>query len=295
MPRKKEIIENCPVWSTFSLFSVLSILDTTKTNKYTIMLLNIFEKKLTDSSNQEDTNYFINELKSRFGFDMSGYTQVEISILFRFIDVFFDSGEIEVIQKFIELNEKKIANGVDVQNINSFSDLNNYLSVATLKSISKKLTNQVKLDYEDEEWLIVRPITLESSVKYGAGTKWCTTSTNNPEHFFRYTREGCLLYVINKNTGLKVACYKNSKENDSVQFYNQNDDRVDSLIINLPDKIFSVLKNIIISDTVSNKELNTKMWIKSESLSSKNEPSEVMVDWLDSPTEPPRIISIDNN
>ena len=76
--------------------------------------------------------------------------------------------------------------------------MNRYLSIASLKMFNKELRNQVVVDYDSDEWLLIRPITFESSIKYGAGTKWYTTSESNPDHFFRYSKRGCLIYIINK-------------------------------------------------------------------------------------------------
>ena len=70
------------------------------------------------------------------------------------------------------------------------------------------LTEQINLDldftpckeYEDDKWVIVRPLTFASSVKYGASTRWCTTYQAEKQYFERYWRQGILIYFINKTT-----------------------------------------------------------------------------------------------
>jgi hypothetical protein len=57
---------------------------------------------------------------------------------------------------------------------------------------------------------VVKPLSYLSSLKYGAGTKWCTASDQIILTIFtNMPRRGILIYVINKKTGNKVAAYKN--------------------------------------------------------------------------------------
>jgi len=133
-----------------------------------------------------------------------------------------------------------------------------------LKSITNEFRKQVKIDYEDLEWLILRPFSFESSCKYGAGTKWCTTSESNPDHFFRYTRKGVLVYVINKKTGDKVGCYKSPDEVAS-EFYNMEDIRVDSMDTNLPYDILQFVREIFQTEKQPNKFIDEKVWNESYS------------------------------
>ena len=106
-----------------------------------------------------------------------------------------------------------------------------------------------------------------------------------------------LIYIINKINGYKVACYKNLDENQ-VEFYNQEDTRVDSMMVDLPMEILGRVKEIIISTKISNKELDVKKWTISESLIEKmqhkmmelsevEQPSPQMVgQWISDEAEP---------
>ena len=95
---------------------------------------------------------------------------------------------------------------MDVTKINEVSEISELMSVIKLKNISKKLQKQVFKDYEDDEWLIVRPFTGEASQKYGYGTKWCTSSESYQAHFFLIRKKGNLSIVsiklTEKNSGL---------------------------------------------------------------------------------------------
>jgi hypothetical protein len=271
MPRIKEIKETAPLWTKFNFLDIISKLDKSKTNKYTPMLIRVLTDKINKTyQNQEDLKYIAEELGNIFGLELHNFDVAEQVIFYKLYESILNNSDYQLINNFIELNEKKIENGVDVQKIETLEDMNRYLSIASLKMFNKELRNQVVVDYDSDEWLIIRPITFEASIKYGAGTKWCTTSESNPDHFFRYSKRGCLIYIINKLNGYKVACYKNFEEKQ-IEFYNQEDIRVDSMMVDLPIEILGRIKDIIMSTIISNKELDVEKWTMSEKLIEKNQ------------------------
>ena len=271
MPRIKEIKETAPSWTKFNFLDVITKLDKSKTNKYTPMLIRVLTDKINKTyQNQEDLKYIAEELGNIFGLELHNFDVAEQVIFYRLYESILNNSDYQLINNFIELNERKIENGVDVQKIETLEDMNRYLCIASLKMVNKELRNQVVVDYDSDEWLIIRPITFEASIKYGAGTKWCTTSESNPDHFFRYSKRGCLIYIINKLNGYKVACYKNFEEKQ-IEFYNQEDIRVDSMMVDLPMDILGRIKDIIMSTIISNKELDVEKWTMSEKLIEKNQ------------------------
>jgi len=86
----------------------------------------------------------------------------------------------------------------------------------------KKAEEGTKKLFETKDWLLVRPLSHESSCKYGAGTKWCTTMKNDKTYFERYTKEDLLLYLINKNTNTKFA-FQYDIQNKDLSIYNPPD------------------------------------------------------------------------
>jgi hypothetical protein len=84
--------------------------------------------------------------------------------------------------------------------------------------------------YEDDELIMVSPKTHRGSLKYGAGTTWCTASKSNPNTFQNYSKNGCLVYLIDKTESKtknfqKIAFYNNSGHSLSgeISIYTQND------------------------------------------------------------------------
>jgi hypothetical protein len=87
---------------------------------------------------------------------------------------------------------------------------------------------------ENEEFLLLQPLTHRGSLRYGAQTKWCTASKNDPDVFRRYTRNGLLFYLIDKKETKtknynKVAFYlafNNDVIASGIQIYNSADSHV---------------------------------------------------------------------
>jgi hypothetical protein len=151
-----------------------------------------------------------------------------------------DKQEIQTIRKFIEYNERGLIANNDVSTYKDFKELEDSVRIANLKSLDKEMSKEIKEIYSDDEWFVLRPLTTLSGEKYGYGTKWCTTM--NSEYFLRYSRNGILIYVINTKTGKKVACHSSLVEESSTSFWNEADNRVDSIDTNLPDFILEKLR-----------------------------------------------------
>ena len=104
-----------------------------------------------------------------------------------------------------ESTEKKIKlNPKDITSFDTINDLfrfvnryDDYLSEIKTKSEVKKEVEKV---YEDNRFLIIRPLSHKSSCYYGAATKWCTTTENNDDYFKKYTSRGKLYYIIDKKS-----------------------------------------------------------------------------------------------
>jgi hypothetical protein len=86
----------------------------------------------------------------------------------------------------------------DINQYLSFEELEKALEPFKEKEKEKELENQTEKIYEDDNFLVLVPKTIEASCKYGSGTKWCTT-VKDADHFRRYTsgKQG-LYYIIRK-------------------------------------------------------------------------------------------------
>ena len=123
-----------------------------------------------------------------------------------------------------------------------------------MKELTKDLEGQVNKEFEDEKWVVVRPLTFSASAKYGASTRWCTTYQREKNYFEKYWRRGILVYFINKQTGYKFAGYKGLEGDSEFSFWNAEDNRTDYLEVEADDYLFPIVKKIFKSEQ-TNKNL----------------------------------------
>jgi len=97
-------------------------------------------------------------------------------------------------------------------------DINQYKTFAELNEAINQYENRIRrevqtiegadLVYEDEKFTVVAPLTTKASCYYGAGTKWCTSSSADNTHFNNYMNEGKLFYFIDKTKPTSDRFYK---------------------------------------------------------------------------------------
>ena len=158
--------------------------------------------------------------------------------------------DLKMLLEFDEMMENNLISETDVSTYGSFSKIQEQLNIAYTKKILKEERGLVDVVFENEEWLAIRPLTFEASKKYGAGTKWCTTSENNPHHFYRYSQSGVLIYLYNKLNNRKFGIHFNMEEvklgtQVSIQIYNEVDDRIDSSDARIQFEVMDQLKKNI--------------------------------------------------
>lgn len=279
MTKLKEFRETAPDWMKISMLDVLEMIDSTKTNKFLPMLTQIVNTSyLRRTDNPYELNEYKRELVRRVPslknkidtFDKGG-----LFCIYHMIEQIRVS-ELETMLDFMDSYEKNQINNVDINKLRDFQEIEKIVNLISLKNLGKEYSKQVSVELETEKWLVVRPLTYEASLKYGASTRWCTAAKHNPNQFFRYTENGVLIYCINRDTGVKTAfhCWIDSqtKKLYDISFWNSGDDRIDSLLSDLDGEAMDVLKKIIVSsDVKSNKEIGGEFWSKSYENNSEEE------------------------
>ena len=269
MAKRVEIVEQAPDFMKLNLLDLIMLLDPSKTNKYTPLMVKLFTKNYFKRNfRRENVDEFYHDLRNSYNVVLENIPNENIPVIHTLLHT-FNSDFVQSIMSFVAAAENNQLPGLDVTKINEVSEISELMSLIKLKNISKKLQKQVFKDYEDDEWLIVRPFTGEASQKYGYGTKWCTSSESYQAHFFSYTEEGKLVYCINKINGKKIAVYykKNKDSTTELSFWNMVDDRVDSMLSELPEPIMNEVKTVLfVKDTFTNRQLNEKAWMTSHLL-----------------------------
>lgn len=155
-------------------------------------------------------------------------------------------------------------NGIDFQTVDIDTVLGESLKLRK-KELEAQKQEMFETIHENDEWLIIQPLSYEASTKYGAHTKWCTAAKNEKSHYESYTKEGILIYCINKkDNNIKYGVYYNMEHKSEA--YNPSS----ALSIwDIEDKfteIFDVkmpIENLkIIGDYVKNNKLTNQKMMK---------------------------------
>ncbi len=207
----------------FNIIDELSKYDKTETKKLTGFIVKMFKKSLENTYDWEKRK-------------TDDYFKIFSEIILEYIG--YDN--LLLLDEFSEhLSNNRIENN-DISKYNSWCDVINELNKAELKVRDKELCNEVELVYEDDTWLSLKPLSFKASLKYGSNTKWCVSMKNEPSYFYRYSKEGVLIFILNKKTGEKFAFYNKVGE---FSVWDQLDKRIDSIETGIPYDILVLLKN----------------------------------------------------
>lgn len=252
MSRIIELKKQYPELS-LTMFDLFERIDTTKTYKYFPLMCKLFSSRWKLEPIEKD---FSSEMKNRLeskGIKITDEKDSLVHAMLRLADNYSDDMFLTT-KEFIERMENNKIQNKDLSTYNSLENLRTAITLSSIKEIERGLEKQVIKEFEDDTWLVVRPLTFQASSKYGANTRWCTTYSKEKEYFAKYWRRGILVYFINKQTGFKFAGYKSLFGDPELSFWDPTDQRVDYLQLDIDDYLFSITKKIF-SSTDSNRDL----------------------------------------
>ena len=116
----------------------------------------------------------------------------------------------------------------DIQQYQSVGELYQAIRDASGVKTRTETKNDAEKVYEDNDWIVIHPLTKEAAIMYGKHTKWCTASTGTGYYdnmFDRYNDDGPLYIIISKKHPEKK--WQFHIESDS--FMNAEDNRIRSL------------------------------------------------------------------
>ena len=262
MSRIDELKKQHPLYA-LSAVDIYKMMSPNQTNKYVEMLIKLDKSIATDSYYQSDR--YRNEMIAcmvDWGLDynyLETFDMETLRFVFNSMNHLTSEGKIKIFTKFASYNERKLIENNDVTTYSTWDQIEQAVALADVKSLDKKLEKEIKKIYEDDEWLSLRPLSLEASMKYGANTKWCTT-TESGQYYARYSARGILIYNINKKTGYKVACFKNLDLNHDNEFswWDVTDKKIEALDSEAPSAVLEAIRNEIKNTSVANQLLMTK-------------------------------------
>jgi len=244
-----------------SLIDIFQMMDPSKSNKYLQLFCKLFSKRYRDILVLGD-KHDMNELTKNIeiiGIDSKGLSIPQMNFIRILLYEQYHTSTFYDVKNFIDLMERGLIPQNDVGKYSTFEDINCAVSLASLKQMEKDMAKQVVKVHDDENWLAVLPLTFESSVKYGAGTKWCTTYSKEKHYFAKYWNRGILIYFINKITGYKFAAFKDDSE---LTFWNAADNRTDYLDLTIEDYMFPIVKKLLKSGKTNSEYLDYDERIK---------------------------------
>jgi hypothetical protein len=281
MTKLKKFKETVPSWMKLSFIDVLEMIDPSNTNKFLPMLTKIVDssfKERVDTWGKYEITEFITRIENTIPHLKGKFSISDPTLIYTFWSLLerIPNNEIDVFVNFMEMYEKNQIHNVDTNQLKTIDEIEGIVNLINIKNIGKEFEKQTYVDLETEKWLVIRPLTYESSVKYGSNTKWCTSAKHNPNQYFRYTDDGVLVYCINKETGYKLAfhMWRENKKFYDISFWNSIDDRIDSLSAEIDFDVYNLIKKMhSSSETKTNKELGGEYWTKSFDLHMKKDDS----------------------
>jgi hypothetical protein len=262
MSRIDELKKQHPLYA-LSAIDIYKMMSPNQTNKYVEMLIKLDKSIATDSYYHSDR--YRNEMIAcmvDWGLDynyLETFDMETLRFVFNSMSHLTGESKIKSFTKFASYNERKLIENNDVTTYSSWEELEQAVALADVKALDKKLEKEIKKVYEDDTWLSLRPLSLEASMKYGANTKWCTT-TESGQYYARYSARGILIYNINKKTGYKVACFKNldGAFDNEFSWWDVTDKKIEVLDSEAPSAVLEAIRNEIKNTSVPNQLLMTK-------------------------------------
>jgi hypothetical protein len=206
-----------------TIVDMLAAVDPTDTYKYTEFLIKVFKKSFTGNEKEN--------IALTLGTDLVG-------------DKY--SKNLNEFEEHVKSNriQKK-----DISQYTSFDEIEEQVKMAEEIVKQKELEKQIEKLFEDDEYLVLIPLTKESNQTYGSNTKWCTTMEHGG-YWEKYSEIYKIIFVLNKQTGNKIAISKGINNDEGVKVWDQKDNEVSIFETNIPSNIYEVIsKSLSIAET----------------------------------------------
>jgi len=155
------------------------------------------KKKYSEKYDEEDLDFILGIS------DLQDFNHKYTDWVLKHILAYADVDEMAEVAVELVKDFDKYQKNLEKKDINqylSFEELDKALFPLKVKEKERELENQTEKIYEDDNFLVLVPKTIEASCKYGSGTKWCTT-VKGADHFQRYTSGNQGLYYIIRKKG----------------------------------------------------------------------------------------------
>ena len=233
------------------IFDLIRYIDPSKTGKYMRILVEEFNKR-HQKVGYSNYSPLLNEQNYLDSIRKKCNNELEDRVVEYIMDILSDINvtNLQVFDNLLETNKIKEK---DIQNYKSFEDIEKAI-VHYEENNHEDNIHEYKEIYKDDRWYIVKPLSYYTAKIYGAATKWCTSSRETPKQFYEYSKEGILIYVIDRATNKKWAVHwtiwKGAKE--EMSWWDSQDKRVDSIQVEVPFGIMNEITNHLYKEELPN-------------------------------------------
>ena len=144
---------------------------------------------------------------------------------------FFGDANVETLNEFENHCKAKRIKNSDISTYVGFEKMRVEVKRADDIVKQKEFEKQTKKIYEEDEWIVLIPLSFEASKLYGSNTKWCTTQE---KYWNEYIKHSKLIYIINRSTNEKFAISSKKNSKTEVQAWLSNDDEISPMLLDLP-------------------------------------------------------------
>lgn len=217
--------------------------------------------KVDPTDSYKYTEFLIKELKQSIKDD--GIIDIALNLGIELIG----NDNVVTLNEFEQHVKANRVQNKDISQYKSFEQIKEQVRIAEEIVRQKELEKQVEKLFEDDKYLVLIPLTKESNQTYGSNTKWCTTMEYNG-YWEKYSENYKFIFVLNKQTGEKIAISKGIYANEGVKVWDQRDNDISIFDTGLPSNIYEVVSKSL-SVTETNQEIyNRKFPKKNEYVSS---------------------------
>jgi len=110
----------------------------------------------------------------------------------------------DILNQFDNLSTNGLIENADLNQYKNLSAVRLTIKEASLTKSIGKAKKEIKVLYEDDNYMLFLPLSYDAAAVYGRNTKWCVTQS---EYFYRYTDKGILAYFIEKKVNRKIGLY----------------------------------------------------------------------------------------
>jgi len=208
-----------------SLIDILAHIDPSKTYKYVGFLIKLLKDDISGDICEKKNIKFTKNVEI-------GCDDVKEIIGL----ALFTKKNIEYIERFEKHSQSNRIKNNDITKYNSLDEIITEVNRADEMVKLKQSEKQVIKIYEDDDYLLIIPLTFDSSKIYGSNTKWCVTQET---YWKQYQWKWRLIYIIEKKTNRKYAISKNYDDPNKIQGWLSDDKEANPMLFPIPEYVFS--------------------------------------------------------